>query len=72
MVTVQLAPVAVSQPAQLENEEPAVGDAVSVTTVPFSKGAEQLAPQVSPPPVTVPEPAPAFAMLSTGASVLPQ
>jgi hypothetical protein len=46
IVTVQVAPDNVSQPVQAVTSGP--GSAVSVTTVPESKSAEQLAPQLIP------------------------
>jgi hypothetical protein len=64
MVTLQVAPLTVSQPVQPANVEPAVAAAVSVTAVPEAIEALQVVPQLMPPPVTVPEPAPVFCTLS--------
>ena len=60
MVTVQVAPLEVSQPLQLPNVDPLSGAAVSVTAVPEAIDAEQVAPQLTPPPLTVPDPVPLF------------
>src|SRR5438445_10861716 len=61
MLTVQVVPEAASQPLQPVNVDPVAGVAVRVTTVPLSKAAEQVAPQLSPAgaEVTVPLPVPA-------------
>ena len=56
-VTVQ-APVPEQAPLQPAKEEPAAGVAVRVMGVPKGTACEQVAPQVMPPPVTVPTPAP--------------
>src|SRR5207302_1723940 len=62
MVTVQVVPEAASQPLQPVNVDPVAGVAVRVTTVPLSKAAEQVAPQLIPAgsEVTVPLPVPAL------------
>jgi hypothetical protein len=56
MLTAQVAVAPLQAPPQLLKRAPAVGAAVSVTTVPLGKLAEQLEPQLIPagPPVTVP------------------
>jgi hypothetical protein len=68
MVTVQVVPDTVSHPLQPARADPATGAAVSVTTVPVSYDAEQVAPQsIWEAPagleveVTAPLPVPAFA-----------
>src|SRR3989454_581391 len=68
-VTVQAAVPEQLPPLQPTNAEPPSGIAVSVTTVPLPKLAEQLAPQVTPEGalVTVPAPAPAVATVRTKA-----
>src|SRR5947199_10758680 len=60
-VTVQGAVPVQLPPLQPVKTDPAAGVAVSVTTVPLVKEAEQVAPQSIPAgvPVTVPKPAPA-------------
>jgi hypothetical protein len=65
IVTWQL-PVPVHAPPQPENSEPVAGVAVNVTTVPVSNGTLHAVPQLTPSglEVTVPAPAPAFAMVS--------
>src|SRR5205807_7562204 len=62
MLTVQVVPEAASQPLQPVNVDPVAGVAVRVTTVPLSKAAEQVAPQLIPAgsEVTVPLPVPAL------------
>ena len=66
MVTLQLAPLVLSQPLQLPNVEPAAAEAVRTTALPESSDALQVAPQlITPPaPVTVPDPLPSFCTLS--------
>ena len=60
--TVQLVPVAESQPDQPPNTDVASGDAVSVTDEPWTNFAEHVRPQSTPAGelVTVPPPVPAF------------
>src|SRR5512145_2410141 len=60
IVTLQVVPVAVSQPVQPTNVEPAEGVAVRLRAVPVSTVAVQAAPQLIAPPVTVPVPVPPF------------
>jgi hypothetical protein len=62
--TLQLEPEVESQPDQLAKEESEAAVAVRVTGVPPGTVMEQLEPQSMPPPVTVPEPEPAFATVS--------
>jgi hypothetical protein len=66
IVTLQVAPLTLSQPVQLAKLEPVAGTAVSVTGVPYGRLAVHAAPQsIDPPaPVTVPAPAPAFTTVS--------
>jgi hypothetical protein len=65
MVTVQVVPLAVSHPPQFPKVEFASGDAVNVTTVPGAiPDALHVAPQLIPPPLTVPEPFPPFHTMS--------
>jgi len=66
-VTVQPAIPEQPPPLQPTNSEPPFGDAVRATTVPLTKLAEQIAPQLMPPGllVTVPVPAPAGETVST-------
>ena len=59
-VTLQVVPLEVSQPPQLTNVDPASGEAVSVTAVPAASDTPHVAPQLIPPPVTVPDPVPLF------------
>jgi hypothetical protein len=59
MVTVQLFPLVLSHPDQLVNDELVLGVAVRVTAAPPARLKEQLLPQSTPPPVTVPLPVPA-------------
>ena len=59
--TVQLEPEKESQPDQLAKEQSDAAVAVRVTEVPLATVTEQVVPQSMPPPVTVPEPEPAFA-----------
>ena len=65
IVTVQ-APEPVQAPLQPANVEPEAAAAVSVTLVPASKSAEQVAPQLTAPTllVTVPDPVPDFETVS--------
>jgi len=60
IATVQLVPVAESQPIQPAKVEPASGEAVRMTDVPAEIEAEQVAPQLMPLPLTVPAPVPVF------------
>ena len=66
MATVQVDPFTASQPLQLMNRDPVVGDAVSVTTALTTKSLAQPAPQLMPCglDVTVPRPMPVFATVS--------
>ena len=64
IVTSQVVPVLLSHPAQLTSAEPASGEAVSVTALPEASNALQVSPQLMPPPVTVPDPVPAFCTVS--------
>ena len=66
-VTVHVVDWPVHAPLQPANVEDAVGVAVSVTTVPFTKRSEQSAPQLMPIgfDVTVPEPWPARVIVNT-------
>src|SRR5512139_3706884 len=59
-VTLQVAPAVLSQPVQAAKVEPAAGEAVRVSAVPGATEAVQVVPQLMVPPVTVPEPRPAF------------
>src|SRR5947208_11519601 len=67
MVTVQVPVPEQPPPLQLLKVEPAAGVAVSVTTVPLAKPAEQVAPQLIPAGllVTVPVPVPAGVTVNT-------
>ncbi len=56
IVRLQVLPEAESQPDQPTKADPAAGVAVSVTDVPVGSVALQVAPQLTPFPVTVPEP----------------
>jgi hypothetical protein len=65
MVTVQVVPLAASQPLQLPKVELASGDAVSVTSVPWAiPDTLHVEPQLIPPPLTVPDPLPLFCTAS--------
>ena len=64
IVTLQVVPVAESQPVQPAKAEPASAAAVSVTAAPVLKEALQVVPQLIPPPVTVPAPLPPFTTVS--------
>jgi len=69
MVTWQVLAVPEHAPVHPANMEPAEGEAVRVTTVPLTKFAEQVLPQLMPAglDVTVPPPVPAFVTVSAGA-----
>ena len=64
IVTLQVGPLVLSQPAQLTNVELASGVAVSVTAVPEASDAVQKRPQLMGPPITVPDPVPLFATVN--------
>jgi hypothetical protein len=71
MVTVQVVPLAVSQPLQFPKIEVASGDAVNVMTVPSAiPDALHAQPQLIPPPLTVPDPLPLFHTASVWPVVL--
>ena len=63
-LTVQLEPEEESQPDQLTKEQSDAAVAVRMTEVPLATVTEQVLPQSMPPPVTVPQPEPAFATVS--------
>src|SRR2546426_1141868 len=71
MVTLQAPVPETPPPRQRIKVEPAAGVAVSVTTVPLAKPAEQVAPQLIPAGllVTVPEPVPASVTVSAKVGV---